>query len=737
MAHHRYLPIVFWLIPLSVIFMVLAVSPGRTLSAPHTEERAQAVTVYPTTLSYGDSIEIAVTGYMPEYWLPAGTVTLAGHQLPIPGYLGTPGEKPVSDSDGRLTFKTTPEVNFPIGTQQLVVEVEGSFLASATVEIRGASLSLSPASAVANQRVWVFGTGFTPAPTSRSQASVSVYQITGKGDSVLTLAGVALRSPHVEYPIDLRPNGSLYAPVDIPTTSVTSQAGSLEIRATDSEGRTGVTNLTIQGHAVAITPASGYPAETARVIGRGFRASNTSLNISNHVDLTYNYVVGRVGETYHLPVDLGRAQVDSEGGFSAEFTIPTGAKTPSSNSVTATPRFGDALTVAHKVPGPSVSVQPNAAFNNDPIDIMVKGLPPNYLLPAGSVTIGGITVEIPGYFGRSGSRPRTDETGATTFSSLVPTGVPTGPHSIQFKRPTGTHISVRMVVLSGKLEFMPSAVVPGETVLVSSADLSASDKGAPGLFGNHQIIGTSDSLMTLAGARVDLPYLSYPIDLGPEGHMFVPLRIPVETATLGGGRLQIKAVDSAGRVATGTLSLESPSIATSPTTGVRGSEVTISGKGFIARSSTHPDLYQVDITYHGRLVATATPDHRGSFKATITVDNDAPICKTNRVTAKVQHMSVSASTVHSVPQRQIAGTFTAGRVGPELLVTGSGFPGFVGVRLKVGHILLMPEPPVYSDQYGNFETSIRIPDGIPQGTTRVTVQVQDVSLGFNIQVIGR
>ena len=222
--------------------------------------------------------------------------------------------------------------------------------------------------------------------------------------------------------------------------------------------------------------------------------------------------------------------------------------------------------------------------------------------------------------------------------------------------------------------------------------------------------------------------------------MFVPLRVPVKTATLGGGRLQIKAVDSGGRVATGTLSLESPSITASPATGVRGSEVTIAGKGFIARSSAYPDLYQVDITYHGKLVTTVTPDHRGSFTATITVDRDAPIDKTNEITAKVQHMPVSVSTVHSVPRRQISGTFTTGttgRVGLELLVTGSGFPGSGQVLFQVGHIWLVSEPPVYSDQYGNFETSIRIPDGIPQGTTRLTAKVQDVAAVLNVQVIGR
>ena len=102
----------------------------------------------------------------------------------------------------------------------------------------------------------------------------------------------------------------------------------------------------------------------------------------------------------------------------------------------------------------------------------------------------------------------------------------------------------------------------------------------------------------------------------------------------------------------------------------------------------------MDITYDGKLVATATPDHRGSFKATITVGRGAPVGKTNKVTAKVRDMSISASTVHSVPQRQFAVTPTAGRVGTELLVTGSGFPAFGQLLFKVGHIWLVPEPQI-------------------------------------------
>ena len=74
MVRYRYPHIISWLILLGLILAVLAAPSSLAVSAPHAQEqKAQTVTIYPTTLYYGDSIEITVTRFMPEYGLPAGS----------------------------------------------------------------------------------------------------------------------------------------------------------------------------------------------------------------------------------------------------------------------------------------------------------------------------------------------------------------------------------------------------------------------------------------------------------------------------------------------------------------------------------------------------------------------------------------------------------------------------------------------------------------------------------------
>ena len=75
MVRYRYPHIMFGLILLGLILAVLAAPSSLAVSAPHAQEqKSQTVTVYPTTLSYGDYIEIAVNGFMPEYRQSRSTV---------------------------------------------------------------------------------------------------------------------------------------------------------------------------------------------------------------------------------------------------------------------------------------------------------------------------------------------------------------------------------------------------------------------------------------------------------------------------------------------------------------------------------------------------------------------------------------------------------------------------------------------------------------------------------------
>ena len=225
---------------LTVFLCTLAVPGANTRAAPGTSEPiAQQVTVSPAKMFYGQRVEITVKGFLPDYTLPAGSVTLAGLRLPVPGYFGTPGERPKSDELGNLAFRTYPPMDTPLGSQLLIVAIEPLFFASATVEFPGAHLSLSPTSAVANQQIQISGSGFSSASVKGGSGPQNVHQITGRGQSVITLDGDVLRAPYVDYPIDLDRDGNLLTKMFVPATKSTERAGKLALRVPIAAGALG------------------------------------------------------------------------------------------------------------------------------------------------------------------------------------------------------------------------------------------------------------------------------------------------------------------------------------------------------------------------------------------------------------------------------------------------------------------------------------------------------------------
>ena len=88
--------------------------------------------------------------------------------------------------------------------------------------------------------------------------------------------------------------------------------------------------------------------------------------------------------------------------------------------------YAKPLALADSSEGQRVTASPTAVSYNDRIEIAVTGLPPKHSLHAGAVTLGGIRVALPGYFGHPGEKPKSDEFGNLTFTAPVPLGVPLG-----------------------------------------------------------------------------------------------------------------------------------------------------------------------------------------------------------------------------------------------------------------------------------------------------------------------
>ena len=529
-----------------------------------------------------------------------------------------------------------------------------------------------------------------------------------------------LRSPNVDYPINLDKDGNFFAMLTLPVTKAVTKGGNLELRVTDTGGRTGSVNLTAPVPSVAFDPPNAYPRETLLIQGKGFAASNPAISAENKVRLDYEVVYNEgLSNQYYFPRLSTEAIVDGSGNFSTQLKIPRQAKIPSSNRVSITPKHGETVHVIHKVPPPSITAEPNAVFPNQLIDITLAGIGPDYTIPLGLVTLGGIPLRIPGFSGYPGPKPKTDQGGRVTFSSTVPKNIPTGLQYLDHRLSGGRLLRSNIVVLTADLKMTPETAVPGQLVVVSSLNLSPADEGAPGPFSNHQIVGNGASKITLGGKRLEMSQVVYPVDLDPKGLLFLPFEVPVNDVTLAGGRLEIRVTDTGGRTGIGAFNLKTPVMTVSPVTSIRGSLVKVTGDGFVVASLNDTSRYQIDIEYDRRRVATTYADPHGAFEVSFRVPSDTRTKSPNVVTAKVRRLSSEAKAVHTVPDANVAIEPPSAPRGGKVTITGTGFPVFQQVRIRLGTVYGFNKwvllSGVNTDVNGAFTAVISIPQETPLG----------------------
>ena len=735
MRSHSYKRLLLGLSVLGLALVILvALNDYGGPSALADSPEGQRITLSSTAIDYDDRIEITVAGLPPKYTLRAGAVTLGGIRVALPGYFGHPGEKPESDKLGNLTFTAPVPAGVPLGLQPLTIDLPYIFLASTTVDFLGASLSISPTTAVANETVLISGSGFTPASVKGGLGPDKVHRIDGRRPRVVTLNGEMLRSPNVDYPIILDKDGNFFSSITLPVTKAVTKGGNLELRVTDSGGRIGSVNLTAPAPSVVFDPPNAYPRETLRIQGKGFAASNPAISAENEVRIDYEVVYNEgLSNQYYFPRLSTEAIVDGSGNFSTQFKIPRQAKIPSSNRVSITPKHGEIVHVIHKVPTPSITAEPNAVFPNQLIDITLAGIGPDYTISPGTVTLGRITMPIPGYLGYPGPRPKTDQGGRVTFSSTVPKNIPTGLQYLDFRLSGDRLLRSNIAVLTADLKMTPETAAPGQLVVVSSLNLSPADEGAPGPFGNHQIVGNGASKITLGGNRLGRLQVVYPVDLDPKGRLFLSFEVPVNDVTLAGGRLEIRVTDTGGRTGIGAFNLKTPVMTVSPVTSIRGSLVKVTGDGFVVANLNDTSRYQIDIEYDRRRVATTYIDPHGTFEVSFRVPSDIKINSENVVTAKVRQLSSEAEAIHGVPGRAMAVSPQSVPRGGKLTITGTGLTPFQVVYIKVADAWVVLSG-LYTDVNGAFTRTISLPEGISLGEQVVQVNTSSMSKSFTVTV---
>ncbi len=298
------------------------------------------------------------------------------------------------------------------GVQELKLEAGGED-DTFNVNIVGPRILPTPQTVVANQRISLVGTGFSPGATMGDSDD-------GEG-SKISIGGYEIPWPKVNdgRDVDVDDGGNWSASLDLPLVEATTGSGNRTLRITDSKGRTGSIGLTVAGRNFDITPESGRVGTLAVVRGMGYPSKNDEGH-SFTIDVIYKVQEGPTARVSVVP--------DSSGRFEVQLRIPTTASIPSTNQVEVTfeHEIGNTEvleTKQHFVPEGIINLSETSGGPGTIITIDGEGF--KTFVPIEQVKIG--TIEI-----TPAPKPNTDVNGMMSFDVLIP-GLDVGIQTVEVR----------------------------------------------------------------------------------------------------------------------------------------------------------------------------------------------------------------------------------------------------------------------------------------------------------------
>jgi len=230
-------------------------------------------------------------------------------------------------------------------------------------------LVVEPQTVVPNQRVTLTGKGFSSLVVPGGDGPSGSHQITGVGQSIITVGGTPLNPPYAFYPINFDDFGSWATTISIPVTDVTVAGGAITIKAVDDYGVAQTVQVIIRLPSIILDPEISRVNTNVSVTGRGFPASNVLTRLNAQVPISY--------AGFALTV----ASADDLGGFTATIQVPEDIKIPSNNIVRATVLEFDQWGLAvHSVPEPIITLSPSSGVPGTAVTVAGEGFSPNMVV---------------------------------------------------------------------------------------------------------------------------------------------------------------------------------------------------------------------------------------------------------------------------------------------------------------------------------------------------------------------
>jgi len=613
----------------------------------------------------------------------------------------------------------------------LVTAIAGSLVpvtkAAGAVDVGSVTLSSTSAGKVAQYTIGVnhladvpiggtltvtFPLG-TTVPSSIAATAISVSQVSSTPTTkVLNLAPtVAARAVTLISPLAIgKGSSTIIFATTAGITNPTAKAyiGAKTLSVSSSAEVAGTTGSYTIAQTFVVSPASAARGATVSVSGAGYTGSTAgtifigsttvgiatgsstggSFTVDASGNLTGSFVAGSVTNKAAINRYLYiQDQGDGTLSVSKSYTQKASA-TPASTSAT---------------PGSTVSVT-LSDFNASSAITSTTALVANTEPAAGysTNTLGGSTA---------------------AYSFTLPNGTSTGTKTVVVRDASAKTASFLLTVVNRTITVTPTSGVPGQAVTISGTGFTKSSAGT----------ATTSITLNTSTANVAVVTPGTPISLATDGTFLYTGTIPFDdTITATGGTKTWTATDTGYLVGTSSgFSIQSRSLALSPSTGGPGSIITVTGAGF-GKKTNGGVSSQVTLSMSGSVTGafsvtsgpfpiTATGEFTGSVTIpvaakvetiTITATDNNGAAGTNGFTAnktKTKTLSITAGTVTVSP--------TSGSTGTLVTITGSNFPSQTNLSaLTFGTASALPIPAPATDTSGNFTVTIAVPAAAAGGS---------------------
>ena len=480
-------------------------------------------------------------------------------------------------------------------------------------------------------------------------------------------AGITAPTAADTYTVQVTTDGQA-APIDAGTLTIS------ESLATDPSAGGGGTEVTISGKALEDGTGSLYAA--------GATNNGTDENVPDESDDAY----GDQEFVADVAIEDGAFSITVSAG-----DLASGLK--GWNELTVVDAVGEGAKAYFQVTG-TTTITPESVNKGDLVKVelsdWIAATPSTAKIAGGAMDITDENGDI---------APITVTDGKATFYIKVGGDVRLGTKTlVLFDSGAQRLDSASIEINSLPLSVNPSVAVPGQVVSVEGSGFET-DAFVQSIMVGEEAVNELDD-----GNEID----DEDTFIVGGGRVVVSFELP----DLDDGAHTIKIVDSSDKIGEAEITVPKPAIVVDPATSRRDTRVEVTGTGFPANAN-------ITVTYDNDDVGNARSDSSGNWDTSIMVPLEADIGETGNIVATSGEYTAEAE--HNLPGSDIVISPETARGGSDLTITGTGFPAYESVKVKVGR-LSESNTSANTDEAGDFETTILLP-ALPVGTHRILVTV--------------